>query len=107
MSRLEDFVESLRHEMGQAQAANSQAWPGTIVAGMALVLAARVERVDASGTLGLRIGGASRKHDVVHELRIDIPGDGVEAITVHLDGRLLGHYGNSQPWRSAQNTRCC
>lgn len=97
MSRLEDFVQSLQHEMCLAQAATSQSWPGTFVASMALVLAASVERVDASGTLGLRIGGASRKHEVMHELRIDIPGDGAEAITVHLDGHLLGHYGSFQP----------
>lgn len=107
MWRLEDFVQSLGGEMYLAQAVTHQSCPGTFVASMGIVLAARVERVDTTGALGLRIGGSACKHDVVHELRIDISGDGAQAITVHFNGRLLGRYRNTQPWRSVQNTQCC
>lgn len=91
MTRLEEFIRALGGEMHQAQVATSRLWPGTYVAGMEVVVAATVERA-ASGALALRIGRAPRGKMIAHELCIEVPGNGAEAITVRLDGTLLGHY---------------
>ncbi|QJI37596.1 MULTISPECIES: hypothetical protein [unclassified Pseudomonas] len=92
MTRLEEFIRALGGEMHLAQVASSRLWPGTYVAGMEVVVAATVERV-ASGALALRIGRAPRGKATAHELCIEVPGDAAEAITVRLDGNLLGRYG--------------
>lgn len=91
MIRLEEFIRALGGEMHLAQVASSRLWPGTYVAGMEVVVAATVERV-ACGALALRIGRAPRGKATAHELCIEVPGDGAEALTVRLDGNLLGRY---------------
>ncbi|MGX1185149.1 uncharacterized protein (DUF4415 family) [Pseudomonas sp. F-14 TE3623] len=91
MTRLEEFIRALGGEMHQAQVASGRLWPGTYVAGMEVVMDATVERT-ASGALALRIGRAPRGTATSHQLFIEVPGNGAEAITVRLDGDLLGRY---------------
>ncbi|MGE8058198.1 hypothetical protein [Pseudomonas sp. NPDC089547] len=91
MTRLDEFVRALGNELHEAQEAANRLWPGTYVAGMEVVLAATVERL-ASGALALRIGGVARAAATIHVLRVEVPGNGAEAISVRLDGSLLGHY---------------
>ena len=89
---LEDLVHALGCELAQAQRTCTRAWPGTRVAAMEVVMAATLERVDACGTLALRVGRAPRARQRVHRLCIEVPGADARAITVRLDGEMFGHY---------------
>lgn len=91
MKRLEDFVHAFGSEMQLGQALTRQQWPGIHIASMEVVLAATVE-TDAAGELALRIGRSPRRRETLHELRIAVPGSADDAITVLLDGQLLGRY---------------
>lgn len=93
MMRLEELVQALGREWSQAQRVCGRCSPGTRVAALEVVMAATVERVDASGTLALRVGRAPVGRQKAHRLSIRLPGTDGHAATVGLDGELLGHYG--------------
>jgi hypothetical protein len=92
MMALEDLAHALGGELSQAQHACARAWPGTRIVAMQVMMAATVERIDASGTLALRVGRAPRGKQRVHQLGIEVSGSGAQAITVRLDGDPFGHY---------------
>lgn len=90
--RLDVFVQMLGSELHRAQAATHRVWPGTRVASMQVAMAATVERVDGLNALALRIGRAPQGTASVHELCIEVPGEGAEDITVRIDGHLFARY---------------
>lgn len=99
MKRLEDLVLALGAEMQRAQQACERLWPGTQVAGMTWVMDACVEPLGSAGSYGLRIGSPPTRKQPTHQLSIEVPGYGVEAIVVRVDGQLLAIYrrpGNEQ-----------
>jgi hypothetical protein len=92
MMTLKDLAHALGGELAQAQRTCGRTWPGTRVVAMEVEMAASVECLDAGEALALRVGRAPNCGQRVHQLRIEVPGDDDEAITVRLDGDLFGHY---------------
>jgi hypothetical protein len=92
MMALEELAHALGGELSRAQHVCARAWPGTRIVAMQVMMAATVERTDASGTLALRVGRAPRGKQRVHQLGIEVSGGGAQAITVRLDGEPFGHY---------------
>lgn len=93
MKQLQDFIQILAESMRCAQRATGQRWPGVQIVSMQVQLAATVEAGDAQDLLALRIGAEPQQRQALHALSIEVPGNEHEAVVVHLDGQLVGHYG--------------
>ncbi|MDU9402740.1 hypothetical protein RTH46_09570 [Pseudomonas sp. zfem004] len=94
MKQLQDFIQTLAESMRCAQRVTGLRWPGVQIVSMQVQLAATVEAGDAHDTLALRIGAEPQQAQALHALSIEVPGNQNEAIVVHLDGQLVGHYGS-------------